>query len=121
MLKQWPDNMETVLFPELCEPIYSLIKQQYKLRFRGWKDLKYEGYTNHGEGAKLGAGSLDPEEAMTAENLRYSLHEQGRDPLREIIAIAIQLGIEQGTRIRHESCCVHHPSMKEVLRNLRSA
>jgi len=44
-----------------------------------------------------------PSERLTAIALDYDEHDQGRDPMRVLIGIAIQLGIEQGIRIDRQT------------------
>ena len=101
-MHEWPENDGTVGFKEITKPIISLIKQQYRLRFKGWRDLRYNGYDHD---LMCGVTCLPPDQAMTASNLQYSLHDQGRAPLDEIVALAVQLGIEQGRRMHIDNDC----------------
>lgn len=48
------------------------------------------------------ANHFAPREALKAERLRYAEEDQGRDKLDEIISVILQLGIEQGRRIRRD-------------------
>ncbi len=49
-------------------------------------------------GKKERATCLTPIERLKNENLKWDLEDQGRDKLDNLIALAIQLGIEQGRR-----------------------
>jgi len=75
------------------------IRQAYRLKFRGYRDLKWRGL-DIGEDTK--AGCFSPDEQLNAGNLRYDQEDQGRSPLRVIVGVAVQLGIEQGRRIERE-------------------
>ncbi len=49
------------------------------------------------------ANHLSPDEALKAEQLAHAEEDQGRDNLDEVIAVILQLGIEQGRRIRRDN------------------
>lgn len=49
------------------------------------------------------ANHLSPGYALTAESMEYAEEDQGRDALTEVVAVILQLGIEQGRRIRESS------------------
>ena len=125
--KRWPDENGTVQFHELCEPVEDAIRQLYRLRFRGYRDVNWKGYNI---GKRDLACSFSPSKALNASNLRYSQTDQGRTPLGEIVGVAIQTGIEQGRRVLWEEqemerhllelekeyhSCLDHPKVK-VLR-----
>ena len=42
---------------------------------------------------------FSPDKQLSAENLKYSEDDQGRDALDEIIGLVFRLGVEQGRRI----------------------
>ena len=96
--KPWPEGGALVHFTELTEPVVRAIEACYSMQPR-------EGILDKGvtwSGLDLGAHELaicfSPDEALSGSHLRYSSEDQGRSPLEEIIAIAVQLGIEQGRR-----------------------
>lgn len=89
------------MFSELVKPIKKAILFAYDLKRKNEnKNIPYKGY-NIGE--KSLVTCFSPVETLRVKNLKYSLEDQGRDALDEIIAIAIQLGIEQGYRIFKDS------------------
>ena len=92
-LKQWPDDGSTVSFDEIAEPIIDVIKFAYSLeRKNKGKSIPYDGYDI---GKSIKHVSLSPDESLCADNLSF----ENDSPLKIIIGIAIQLGIEQGKRI----------------------
>lgn len=100
-MKTWPkDKCEVASFDDLCDPIVKAIRFVYKIeRINDGKDVPWSGLPL--EGHLLG-GCIDAEEKLNASNLKYSEEDQGRDPLREIVALAVQLGICQGIRIQRK-------------------
>ena len=97
-IEGWPEGDEVADFESLVTPVIDALKQVYILdrRGHGGFDVKWSGPTL---GRTERVTSLSFDNALTKENLEYSEHDQGRDPLTTIIGIAIQLGIEQGRRI----------------------
>lgn len=99
-MKKWPKNPnETVRFDELVTPLRKAVKYAYKLtRINVKKDIPWTGY-EHGD--YIGTTNPDPEEML---NRRWQSHEreQGRSPIDTILAIAVQLGIEQGMRLERQ-------------------
>ena len=75
-----------------------LIRQAYSLKRKAAikKGLDWKGPSLP---KSLRATCFEFHEKVSAESLRYDEEEQGRDPLEVIIAIAVQLGIEQGRRV----------------------
>lgn len=96
MSKPWPTDGSPVGFTSIIEPLRDAIKQLYTLERRPFKDVDYKGL-EMGQHAK--AICFSPCDALTVENLQYAEEDQGRDPMTEVLSIAIQLGIEQGRRI----------------------
>ena len=94
-MAEWPENNEIARFPDLVEPVVDAIKQVYRLRFKGYKDLTWRGPSLP---ESMAAGCHQYDEKFKAHNLKYGCQDQGRSPLEEIVAAAIQLGIEQGRR-----------------------
>ena len=98
MKKEWPeDRYEPARFDDITGPICEAIRCAYLLQRRTevhetipWTGLPLEG-------AML-AGCLQAQQKLNAENLKYSDEDQGRDPLCEIVGLAVQLGICQGIR-----------------------
>lgn len=89
--KPWPDDDKPASFSSITDPICEAIKFAYSLKRKN----KDNGFNI---GDDLLAGCFDPKTALSVENLRYDLEDQGRDALKVIIGIAVQLGIEQGKR-----------------------
>jgi len=96
-MTNWPKNDKHMHFSELTEPVCRAIRKAYKLTSK-----------DYGEGIKwtgpelpqsMRAGCLPYDELLTRKQLEYSEQDQGRDPLEEIVGIAIQLGMEQGRRL----------------------
>ena len=99
-MKEWP-KQGTVDFEELVAPLRKAVSKVYNLKRKNEdKDIPYNGYGFNV--LSIQATSLNPEEALTAENLRYSDEDQGRDPMTTIISLAVQLGICQGYRVALE-------------------
>lgn len=96
MVKSWPENNEPLSFDNLTAPLRKAFQFAYTLK------RKNEGrsipWTGPDQGKHAGY-SLHPTEQLSAENLRYSDEEQGRDALEELLGLALRLGIEQGRRI----------------------
>lgn len=97
-MRDWPKGpKETAQFSDLADPVVEAIRFGYTMaRRRATQDVPYQGY-DIGEREK--ATCLLPDDQLTAEQLRYSEEDQGRDLLTEAIGIAVRLGIEQGRRL----------------------
>ncbi len=94
--KQWPEDNKYASFEDISTPICDAIRFCYKLeRQNEDKDCLWTGFPDPLEGLSV----LTPEETLTAGNLEYSLTDQGRDALQEIVGIAIRQGMEQKRRI----------------------
>lgn len=96
-MKGWPENGEPADFSALADPICEALRFAYSLRRRNADvDIPWAG-------PEIGRHELatchPAAHALSAENLRYSEEEQGRDALMEIVGLALRLGIEQGRRI----------------------
>jgi len=96
MSKPWPSDGSPVGFTSIVEPLRDVVRQLYKLERRPLKNVDYKGF-DLGQQEKVVC--LRPHDALTAENLRYSEEDQGRDPITEVLCLAVQLGIEQGRRL----------------------
>ena len=93
----WPEGDEPLSFGALTAPVLSAIRFAYRLeRQHKDQDIPWTG-PNIGEGSLV--VSFPPDLCLTRKNLAYSLDDQGRCALEEIIGIAVQLGIEQGRRM----------------------
>jgi hypothetical protein len=94
---EWPKGGKPVSFEDLTRPIARAIRFAYEMkRRRADKDIPWDGLQI---GGRERACSLPVEQALSAENLAYSLEDQGRDALAEILGIQAQLAFEQGRRI----------------------
>ncbi len=82
-------------FEALSDACCKALRFAFKLRRQNkgtdipWTGPDYE-HANH----------FAPRHALTAESMEYADEDQGRDALTEIVAVILQLGIEQGRRIR---------------------
>ena len=95
-MKNWPEDDKPADFEDLVKPIKKALRFAYKMRRQNQdKDVPWAGPAKTGHEACC----LPPKETLKAEQLKYSLEDQGRDALDEIIGIALRVGIEQGRRI----------------------
>jgi hypothetical protein len=96
-IRGWPKGNEAADFEKLTKPLVRAVRFAYKLnRQNEDKDIPWKGLDI---GWRERATCLSPETQLSAERLRYSDEEQGRDALEEIIGLALRIGIEQGRRI----------------------
>lgn len=94
---EWPENDEPAGFEEISEPILKAIRFAYRLvRRNKTKDIPWNGL-DLGQNEK--ATCSRPMNRLTVDGLAFSLEDQGRDALEEIVSLAIQTGIEQGRRM----------------------
>ncbi len=118
-MKEWPEDNKTVMFDELTEPIIKAIRFAYDVtRKNENKDIPWEGL-DIGKSAR--ACCFSPPEALAASNLRYSLDDQGRDALEEIVGLAVQLGIEQGRRVTYDDLSGRMDSFKTMFNVLKES
>jgi len=92
-MKKWPKNNKPGSFPFIADSIVHAIKAHYKLERKFPKKYKFKGYDLDK------ADLLSPDWVLKAKNLKETEEDQGRDALKEIISLAIQMGIQQGKRI----------------------
>lgn len=94
--KDWPADNKMARFTDIADPIEKALWVAMIKGDRVYEDgIKWTGLK---QGHHAGATSPDPSSTLHAYNLNYSKKEQDRDVYREIIGIAIQLGMEQGRR-----------------------
>jgi len=99
-MTNWPKNDKHMSFENLTKPVWRAIRKAYKLTSKDYgESIKWTGPKLP---KSMGATCLSYDELLTRENLEYSEQDQGRDPLEELIGIAVQLGIEQGRRLAKE-------------------
>lgn len=85
-------------FAEMADACKAALKFAFTMRRRNqeqdipWSGPNYE-HANH----------FPPAYALKAETMAYAEEDQGRDALTEIVSVILQLGIEQGRRIRRDS------------------
>ena len=88
----WPANNKPADFSDLCDQVVRAIRFAYLVRRKNEdKDIPIS-VIDAPETATTRCGS----QMLTAESLRDSKEEQGRDALTEIVGFALRLGIEQG-------------------------
>ena len=94
---KWPDDGSPLDYQSLADPIRKAVRFAYEM------SRKNVGHSVPWNGPAIGrpeaATSLEAKHRLSAEALKYSEEDQGRDALDEIIGIAVQIGIEQGRRI----------------------
>lgn len=96
MKKRWPKDGSTVQFSELTAPVRTAIEFAYRIeRKHKNRTIPWDGYS---VGSDVLVCDFAPDEKLRAKNLKFDLEDQGRDALDVIIAIAVQLGLEQGKR-----------------------
>lgn len=84
-------------FESLAEPVVEAVRAAYELERRNRDaDIPWTGPEN--TLPAILATCLTFEDKLKARHLRFSLEDQGRSALEEIVEIAIRLGIEQGYR-----------------------
>jgi hypothetical protein len=92
-MKKWPKDNELATFEDLVDPILESIRDVYTLERNHMKKVPYRGYDI---GSNIKHVCLSPNEVLTSDYL------SDHDPLQTLISIAVQLGIEQGTRMQLE-------------------
>lgn len=94
--KDWPADNKMARFPDISDPIREALQVAMDKGDKVYEDgIKWTGLK---QGYHAAVCSPDPSSTLHAYNLNYSKTEQDRDVYREIIAIAVQLGMEQGRR-----------------------
>jgi hypothetical protein len=127
VIKSWPENGGVASFTDLCEPIVQAladavgrcmvrtekVKRRNGYGFRsstsGIDAIEYHGY-DIGEREKVGCSS--PDVRLSKKQLQYDWSEQGRTPVDVLVALAVQLGIEQGRRIAAQEAEKTGPAFK---------
>lgn len=95
--REWPKDGKPAPFEDLTRSISKAIRFAYKLERRNVnKDIPWRGLP---KGRQELACTLPVEQALSASNLAYSLDDQGRDALQEILAVQCQLAFVQARRI----------------------
>ena len=98
---EWPDDGNPLDYQSIADPIRKAIRFAYEM------SRKNVGRSVPWRGPPIGrseaGNSLQAKHRLSAEMLRYSEEDQGRDALDEIIGVAVQIGIEQGRRIFKKS------------------
>ncbi len=92
---EWPVNGDPLMFEDLCASIRRAIEFAYRLKV---KNLS-EGIPWDGPELDLEDEYFDnPSKKLTGDYLRWAKKERKIDALDTIIAIALQIGMEQGRR-----------------------
>lgn len=98
---EWPAEGKTAYFDDLVQPILKAIRFAYRTtRKNENKDIKWTGLPL--TLTSILAGCPQIEDHLTAESLDYDKNDQGRSALEVLVGCAVQLGIEQGTRMERE-------------------
>ena len=84
-------------FEELSRPLVKAFRFAFDLtRKNEDRDIPWSGPNDLNTSNHV---ALTPKAALSAEQLRYSKDEQGRDALEELIGMTLRVGIEQGHRL----------------------
>ncbi|MCH8965769.1 MAG: hypothetical protein IIB58_12455 [Planctomycetes bacterium] len=96
-IRKWPKNNEPARFPDLADPVVKGIRFAYSIKRRN-KDKRIP-WLGPDQGKYTKVSCLAPRDGLSKESLAWLLDDQGRDALDVLVAIAVQLGIEQGRRM----------------------
>src|ERR1700751_5446488 len=97
-MKKWP-HRKPADFEDILIPLVKAVKFAYSLERKNKdKDIPYSGF----ERSSMRACLAPIKEALSVKNLKFDEEDQGRTALEVILAIAIQLGIEQGKRMEQQ-------------------
>lgn len=95
--KDWPKDGSPAYFGDLVEQVLNALNVAYKLERQNTDlDLPWEGFDRSREDM---AACRPLADTLSAEGLAFSLEDQGREAIEEIIGAAIALGMEQGKRV----------------------
>lgn len=98
MTKKWTKG-KPARFDDLTKPLVKAIRFAYTLKRKNRdKDIPYSGYDR----PSILHTCLDIKTQLTAEQMLYDEEAQGRDAIEVLVALAIQLGYEQGLRKAEE-------------------
>ncbi len=99
-MADWPIGMKPMRVEELVRPLKSAIQQAFELKGR---KLLIDGIKWGGPGFGHPSASWEesPAAALSSSGIKRAA-EAGRDPLEQILVVAINLGIEQGKRVAVE-------------------
>lgn len=89
-------------FGAVADDLVRMIKSAYRLkRVNLGKDLKWKGTAELTQSEIL-CSSPPIAERIKAESLKFEQEDQGRSALDVIVCLALQLGIDQGLRMKAE-------------------
>jgi len=95
----FPQDGSPAHFDELTEPLIEAVRFAYSLRRKNrGKDIPWNGPDL--TLTRLLCCCFNISESLSRESLEYNENDQGRDALAIIVSCAIQLGIEQGIRMK---------------------
>lgn len=100
-MKEWPEDGSTVRFEDLSDPLRKLVDHFYELKCLPKKEVPYNGYDCYNLGDKELVGCWSVMDTLSIEGICYH-EERGRDPMKVILSLAVQVGIEQGRRAYRE-------------------
>ena len=110
-MKEWPANDVPANFSEVSDEIVRAIRFAYSCKRKN----KGRSIRLAGPDAPETVGSPGGSKMLSAEHLKYSAEDQGRDALTEIVGVCLRLGIEQGRRITMDS-----PEVRNIRNQLAS-
>ncbi len=99
-IRKWPKGNKPTQFSDLTDAVTKGIRFAYSLKRRN-RDRSVP-WTGPDSGQSIKATCPTPEEWLSKKSLAFNLEDQGRDALDVLVAIAVQLGIEQGRRMTIE-------------------
>lgn len=97
-MTDWPNATDPAMLEDLTTPLRDALKSLYSLRRNKTKEADWTGPEI--TAVAILATSFNIQERLSEEKLNYDADNHGRDALDAILTAAIQLGIEQGLRIK---------------------
>ncbi len=99
-IRKWPKDNKPATFCDLADAVTKGIRFAYSLKRRNQdRSVPWTG-PDTGQSTKVACPT--PKEWLSKKILAFNLEDQGRDALDVLVAIAVQLGIEQGRRMTIE-------------------
>jgi len=96
---EWAPYPDALDFGKLAAVARNMIEQVADVevtRKPGDEGVEYDGPPLH---PRFFVASFKPREALSKEKLDFAEQDQGRDALEEVLAVVLQMGVEQGLRM----------------------
>ena len=115
-MTEWPGGErgdKPADFSDIADPLCEAFRFAYVLsRQNADQDIPYDGLDI---GWRERACCFSAAEQLTVEKIGFSEDDQGRDALKVLVGLAIQLGIEQGRRITMSGPVVNSLKMQVLV------